>query len=62
MLDINLLVTMGTAVALVGGATFALWLLPWSEAELREADADVRAAAARLAPHAARAARLVPVR
>lgn len=62
MLDINMLVTMAMAVGLVGGAALTLWQLPWSEAELREADADARQAVARLAPVAARSRRLLPVR
>ncbi len=50
MLDMNLVATMAMAVGLVGGAAMALWTLPWSEKELRAANADLKASVA----HAAR--------
>ncbi len=48
MLQGEVVGTMLMVVALVGGAVVALWLLPWSEAELAEADADARAVASHL--------------
>ncbi len=47
MLDMNLMATMLMGVGLVGAAALAIWQLPWSEADLREADVDARAALAR---------------
>ncbi|MSP61659.1 MAG: hypothetical protein EXR72_15260 [Myxococcales bacterium] len=40
--------TMLMVAGLVGGAAVALWCLPWSEADLAEADADARAVAGHL--------------
>lgn len=63
MLDMNLMATMLMAVGLVGGAALAIWQLPWSEAELREADGDARRLAARVAAAPrARAAEVVVLR
>jgi hypothetical protein len=47
MFDMNLVATMAMAVGLVGGAALALWQLPWSEAELRAANADLKASVPR---------------
>ncbi len=48
MLQAEVLGTMVMVAGLVGGAVVALWLLPWSEADLAEAEADVRAVAGHL--------------
>lgn len=50
MFDMNLVATMAMAVGLVGGAALALWQLPWSEAEVRAANADLKATFLRPAP------------
>lgn len=48
MLDTNLIATVMMTVGLVGGAALALWQLPWSEADLRQARRDMKDAAGRL--------------
>ncbi len=47
-MDTNLIATLLMTIGLTAGAALALWQLPWSEKELREVSADVRAARRRL--------------
>lgn len=47
-MDSNFIATLLMTVGLTGGASLALWALPWSEQDLRAADADARAAKRRL--------------
>ncbi len=64
MLEMNLIATVLLAMGLFGGAALALWQLPWSDDELRRAQADMGEVRERLvqslAPHQRPSVRVHP--